>query len=264
MVHLEQELFDVKHDSLNSSSQSGDFIELSSNTFECLKCLLLRNASKARALFEIAIKYNSYFEHSFLKVHLSAINKVLDDLDYSYEESATSNLLTAKNPFNTLCQLLNTLCIYKLDFLSSPSNKKENLKCESLALIQRCFKDICYKMSSLWQDDLTQLDTHFRSIYSSLLFDLDDENVDRINLLNMFIKIHYEIERQITMANMHDDELFPVMSLIKQYSAMSKSDPSCVWRRLFMFCFMENKILLKSIIVSNISFLFNLKFHKGN
>ncbi len=250
MFHLDKELFEAKHDLTKSSTQSGDCIELSSTTFECLKCLLLRNACKARALFEIVVKYNSNFEHSFLKIHLSAINQVLDDLEYSYEENSSS-----KRSFDMLCQLLNSLCIYKLDFVESGTNKKENLKCESLALVQRCFKDICYKMTSLWQDDSSRMEARFRSVYSSLLFDLNDENVDRINLLNMFIKIHYEIERQITMSNMHDDELFPVMSLVKQYATMSsKSDSSFVWRRLFMFCFMENKILLKSIIVRHFSY----------
>ena len=71
-----------------------------------------------------------------------------------------------------------------------------------------------------------------------------------ISCLNLFTKIHYEVDRQITISNTYNDDTLPILSLIKRYSTLPSKD-LYLWRKLFLLCYIENKILLKSIIVSS-------------
>ena len=116
--------------------------------------------------------------------------------------------------FNTL---LNTLSIYELN------------PCQSM--IEQCFKEICNQFNSLWSDDLPKLDENFRLVYSALLAET--------NLFELFSRTHYELDRQ------YNDDTYPLLSIIKAYS----NKESCLWRKLFLFCLMEKKVLLKSLIV---------------
>ena len=258
--------------SLSSSNSETKFIydfnELSSNTSEYLKNLLTSNPTRAKVLFELILKYSPNSEHIFLKVHISAVYKVLDEIETGVNRKRSFISEDLKEPTDSkqiLYSLLNYLSIYKINTNTQQlqqtqqqqiiQSKIENVKYESLAILQRCFKDLCYKFNSLWSENLDELDENIRNVYSCFLFDKEEDDVDensnksKINLLNLFSKIHYEVERQITISNTFHDDSIPILSLIKQYSNATKKDVY-LWRRFFLYCYIENKVLLKSLIVS--------------
>ena len=243
--------------------------ELSTLTVEFLKNLLIAHPAKVKGLLELIFKYNANSQHAFLRVHLQAINTLLDDIEAHFSDSGRVDELKSK-----LLTVLNYLGIYKIDTttqqLNTPQQPQmqsriENVRYESLALLQRCFKDLCYKFNSLWPESFEILEENFRQVYSCFLFEKDDtgetrsgsvssnslpESDPKTSLLNLFTKIHYEVDRQISISNTFNDDSLPILSLIKQYSACGASRDAFLWRRLFLFCYIENKILLKSIIVS--------------
>lgn len=258
--------------------------EISPNLIEYLKNLLINQPLKAKFLFEMIFKYNIQMEHVFLKVHLDALSKVLESLEVNKNRrKSVSNSDLNENIFHTL---LNQLSIYKLVTNKTQlrfkqdktDSRSSNLKYESLALVQRCFKDICYKFNSLWSRDLEELEENFRNVYASLLFDFkEDEPVNdpeqdsstETNLLQLFSKIHYEIDRQITISSTFNDETLLILSLIKQHSSFQNKE-FYLWRRFFLYCFMENRVLLKTIIdeclllitkhqFDNLSLIFSVK-----
>ena len=105
--------------------------------------------------------------------------------------------------------------------------------------------------------NLEELDENFLQVYASLLFEYNeiDESSDKnnnetrvkLNLLNLFSKVHYEVEREITITSTFNDETLPILSLIKQHANLANKEVY-LWRRFFLFCHNENRILLKSII----------------
>lgn len=152
------------------------------------------------------------------------------------------------------------------------NKNQDNKVLESLALVQRCFKEICYKFNSAWSNELEKLEENFRNLYAALLFEMDkqyEENTKEVNLLELFSKIHYEIDRQITISSTFNDESLLVLSIIKQYSNVHNKEVY-IWRRFFLYCYMEKKILIRSVLdesvlltqrghFEHLSLIFNLK-----
>lgn len=224
----------------SSSSSSLNYTDLlTEETFNFLKNHLISNTFKLKHIFQLIFKYNTSSEHHFLKVHLESINICIDKLT-----NVNSNEIILK-----IANLLNILLIY--EFKTENDQQLENLKYESIALIQRCFKHICMKLNQLWSEDLNKLDDNYRFIYACLLPNLNNNN-DKIDLLNLFCKINYQVDRLQTITSTFNDDSYPIISIIKKYSSSSSSKlkESYLWHRLFLYCFNENKLLLKAIIVS--------------
>lgn len=200
--------------------------ELSSNGFECLKNLTIAYPSKIEHVFKLVFKYNPSSEHIFLKVNLAAVNKCVDNLSSS--------------TMDTLCDLLNLLLVY--EFRIGDDLELENKKYESIALIQRSFKEICTKFNQLWSNEPGKLEENYRRVYVSLL---DEESEHKTDLLNLFCKTNYQIERVQLITSTFNDDSLPILSMIKKYS-----NGPYLWHRLFLFCYYEKKILLKCLIVS--------------
>lgn len=245
----------------DSPTLNHQFPELSTITVDYLKKLFLNYPVKAKVLLELIFKYNPNSQHTFLKVHLNAINSILDDMESNLNQHSLFDQLK-----NKLFTLLNYLNLYKIDTnvsatTNSPSSQVQsridNIRFESVALVQRCFRDLCFKFNTIWLDEFESLEENFRLVYSCFILEKEDdasettldqiENDTKINLLNLFTKIHYEVDRQVTISNTYNDESLPIISLIKRYSTLNKD--LYLWRKLFLFCYIENKILLKSIIV---------------
>ena len=139
-------------------------------------------------------------------------------------------------------------------------SRVENIRYESVALLQRCFREICFKFNGIWPGSFEELEENFRLVYACFLFDSGEsingetsstssENVANVDLLELFTKIHYEVDRQVTISSTYNDDALPILSLIKQYASCANKDLH-LWRRFFLYCYIENKVLLKSIIVS--------------
>lgn len=149
--------------------------------------------------------------------------------------------------------LINLLSAYEL---KENSNTAENNYYESLALVQRCFKEICFRFNAIWAHNLDELEETFYQLYSRLLFDFEESSSgsneestavnESINIAYLFSKIHYEVEKQITIIETFQDESLIVLSIIKRYTSSARKD--FLWRRLFLFCYCENKLLLKTLI----------------
>ena len=229
-----------------SSSQAEATSDLSTESFGFLKNLFIQNIFKTEHMLRLIFKYNSSSEHVFLKVHLAAISACLEKLDRN-------------DSVENLCNLLNLLSIYefKTDKETNEQQKiqSENFKYESIALIQRSFKHICIRFNELWSDDINKLEDNYWLVYLSFLHDSADQ--DKVDLLNLFCKINYQVERLQTIASMSNDESCPMLAIIKKYAGSQKKD-TFLWHRLFLYCFSENKLILKSLIVSY--FLHVLKY----
>jgi hypothetical protein len=244
--------------------------ELSEATSNFMRLLFLTNPLRAKCLVEIILKYNA--EHAlnaFLNLHLSAIQRLLEDLDSSRNRRRSSIInpqqvnveLVSHHEFQPekikklLFTLLNTLSMYQIEIKTS--TQSENVKHEYGSMLSKCFRMICFKFNKIWSENLDEMDENFRHVYASLLFEYNeiDESKDKnnnkdmhkINLLNFFSKIQYEVERDITTESTFNDPSLPILSLIKQYANLPNKE-IYLWRRFFLFCYMENKVLLKSII----------------
>lgn len=203
--------------------------QLTTETCDYLKNLFLIKPFKCDHLLRIIFKYNPSSEHTFLKVHLTSVNSCLESLN-------------SMSSIELLCNLLTILSIYEF----KPINiELENSKHESLALIQRCFKDLCIKFNTLWSDDLVKQEDNYRLIYSCFM----DHTETKIDLLDLFCTINYQVERMQTITSTFNDETLPILSIIKKYSGTPKKE-SYLWQRLFLYCYIEKKLILKSLIVS--------------
>lgn len=216
------------------SVYNDDSQELSQTTADYLRQLMVEQPLKAKYLLKLIYKYNKHCQFIFLKVHLASIYALLDQLE-------------ADKSCGRLNTLINCLSVYRLN--------ETDFHFESLALVQRCFKTICFKLNALWMHDVNVLDENFGQVYSSLLFefnekeaadDHDQNNDENVNLLVLFSKIHYEVDKQITLNETFNDDTLIVLSLVRQYANQPRKE--ILWRRLFLYSFMENKLLLRSII----------------
>ena len=160
--------------------------------------------------------------------------------------------------------MINLLSTYEL------REDNKNNYYESLALVQRCFKEICFRFNAIWAHNLDELEEAFYDLYSRLLFDFEDnssnnneENAttttvkESINIAYLFSKIHYEVEKQITIIETFQDESLIVLSIIKRYTSSARKD--FLWRRLFLYCYCENKLLLNEFLRKSTKFAQNKK-----
>jgi hypothetical protein len=280
--------------------------DLSTSTRDFILDALHRCPPKAKPLLEIITTQNKGSQYMLLKVHLDAIMRLLDELGPENVKSVRKSSIqsgsgvpknkNAHSTNTTLFQLLNMLSLYELDVTSLQADTVNDQTFESIALIQRCFTSICYRLNSI-DGECNHLEEIYRHVYSSLLFDLSEGDQieqqmasmslsneintsgllsksvhvssDSSYLFNLFGKVHYEIDRQHTISSTFNDHSYPILCLIKQYM-VSTSAPanaseitkreSQFWRRLFLFACMENKLLLKSLIViKNKPLLMNTK-----
>jgi len=216
-----------------SSNQTTD---LSTESFDFIKNLFIENIFKIEHILRLIFKYNSNSEHVFLKVHLAAISTSLEILDQN-------------NSVEQLCNILNLLAIYEFKTDHEKNEQLriqlENCKYESIALIQRYFKHICVRFNELWSDDLNKLEDNYWLVYSSFLH--HSFNQDKVDLLNLFCKINYQVERASTSY----DETCPILAIIKKYAGFQNKNVY-LWHRLFLYSFSENKLILQCLIVSSI------------
>ncbi len=258
-IKSEDSLMPRKTSSMNSLP---DLNDLSKQTFEYLKDLFLTDTVKAIGLIEIIFKYNPKSKFIFLKVHLAAINNILDELNTDTIQDESE-----KSPINILYKLLHYFSLYdfNLSMVNDQndkhiSSKFDKIAQESLALLQRSFKELCNKFYFLLGNNFEKLDQLFCKIYSCFVNDLEseleneteklDKNVsDSTNLLNIFAKIHYETDHHQIVSNTLNDFNFPILSMIKMFSNQNNSN-YILWRKFFIFSYMEKKILLRAVIVS--------------
>ena len=222
--------------------------ELSAESLQFLGNLFARDIFKAEQILRLVFKHNPSSEHLFLKPHLAAVGHSLETLG-------------APDSIEKLCSILNLLSIYAFKTDQESSEPKiqiqlENCKYESIALIQRCFQQVCVRFNELWSGDLTKLDENYRLVYASFLHESLSES--KIDLLNLFCKISYQVERLQTVASTLNDETFPMLAIIKKYAGIQKKD-TYLWHRLFMYCFSENKLILKCLIVSPLNSIMERK-----
>lgn len=219
-----------------------NFPELSPTTYEFVKNIFLVDSTKVNSLNELISRYNKDCRYLFLRAHLAAIYSLLDELESS--KSSQDAKLKIKNK---IFGLVNQLSFYKLS--EKKHDQVENYYYESLALVQRCFKELCFRFNALYAHNLDELDENLGQIYANLLFDYDEDDENHasthlVSVANLFSKIHYEVDKQIAISETFQDDSLIVLSLIKQYSARR----DFLWRRLFLFCYCENKLLLKTLI----------------
>lgn len=235
-----------------SSQPDDEEITLSPSTFEFIKSMFLGSelqADKLATLMELADRYNhentttSRVKYVFLKPHLDSIYALLDQLESS--PSSSSSQIEAKN---RIFSLVNQLSVYEL---TGKRRNDDNKYLESLAMVQRCFKDLCFRFNSIWAHNLDELDENLGEIYAYLLHDYDDDDDGQddtssnlTSLAYLFSKIHYEVDKQLAISDTFQDEALVVCSLIKQYSARR----DLMWRHLFLFCYCEHKLLLKALL----------------
>ena len=65
---------------------------------------------KAKCLLELIFKYSPHSQHAFLRVHLSAVNGVLEEMELMESHSDAF-----KQMQTTLLTLLSLLSLYKID-----------------------------------------------------------------------------------------------------------------------------------------------------
>lgn len=246
------ELFDIIWPKPSETDNETEKIgELSRITFEFFTQIFVDQPATVNCVMDLMDRYNKNSKHLFLKVHLAAINSLLNDLESCQLDLEVRNRSKVK-----MFALINHLAVYELSEISPSEEQVKNSYYESLALIQRCFKDICFRLNALWAHNLDELDENFGHVYASLLFDYNEDNErerestamtskSQASLLNLFDRIHYEVDKQIIIAETFQDNSLIVLSLIKQFAARRRD---LLWRRLFLYCYFENKLLLKSLI----------------
>ncbi len=258
--------------------------ELNEATFAFLKSLFLDNPLKAKSLIDILLKYNSKCQNLILSIHLSVVSKLIEELDckkqHQRRRSSVLHITKAEvlqqqqqqnendnaeqenlieKAREKILKLFSILCVYNFES-----------KCHdfyaSVDLLSKCFRNLCYKLNYLNADKYEELEKSCRQVYASLLFEYNetdetkndknnnnDQN-ETLNMLDLFSKVQYQVEKELTLSSTFNDETLPILSLIKQYSNLNNTNPSVysketqLWRRLFLFCYHEKKILLKSLI----------------
>jgi hypothetical protein len=195
-----------------------------------------------------------------LKAHLAAIDKLISELELDPDIHSEPDEITESGPnentttTSKLHTLLFHLNLYDIKLNSNTNSKQEeNTNQEALAMLQRCFKELCYKYFSVWSSDQAELDRRFCRVYSCFIHDADstllsDSEPTKISFLELFAKIHYETDHHLIVTNTFNDFKMPILSMIKSFQ--KNGNNKLLWRKLFVFCYMEKKILLRSVIVS--------------
>ena len=174
-------------------------------------------------------------------MHLSAIDSSLEHFD------DISN-------FNDLYNLVNILSIYET-IEESKSNvpimnnnpKKvqlDKVKLEAKSLIGKAIRDICIKANDQWSCDSLKLDKFFRGLYSCFLSDQHKW------LFDVLVQADYEVDMQDLITTTFNDPNLAIISIIKKATTMGDFKEDYMWRRFFLFCYMEKKSFLKSLLVS--------------
>jgi hypothetical protein len=239
--------------SFNSSQihqNSNDYFELSDSTAQFIKTLFIIQPFKAKSLIEIIFKYNHLtIERSFLKCHLNAIEIIIDHIDNNQNDNNKTECLLLNNSNQTviktkLLTLLSCLSLYKTT--TSINN-------DSVEIVENCFRKMCSKFRSLYS--LDEYDEKILEIYSSLLQTTNDTKVT-LNFIEIFRKINYEIEGEFMNNNY---KKYPLLSLVEYYSFELARD-DLLWKRLFLYCYIEKKVLIKSILNECLSLVVENRF----
>jgi hypothetical protein len=266
---------------LTTNAVPAESIQLSETTCNFIRQLFLTSPVKAKCLVQVALKYGpENGQNILLRLHLNAIQKLVDDLENTRLRRKSLILVTV--PANadlaqqnadsqpdkikrTLFTLINALSIYQLELKvekkSGEDVVRNNGECSDMLAI--CFRTVCFKFNKIWSENLDEMDENFRQVYASLLFEYNEadeltsavkkndknnnKDTSKLNMLNFFSRVHYEVDREISMTSTFNDDSLPILSLIKQYANVPNKE-IYLWRRFFLFCYVENKILLRSII----------------
>jgi hypothetical protein len=176
-------------------------------------------------------------------VHLNAIYSSLNEL--KQEALTLSDLLL----------LLNQLSIYELDpfvpeSISSPRNQKlEKIKSDAAELLEKLLRDICVKFNQLWSDDLKTLDSCYLQLYACFL------SGESKALFDLLVRVNYEVDRELILT-FDKTEPTPILSVIvKMYSNQDH-----MWRKLFLYCYTEKKLLLKTLLDECLSLIAASRF----
>lgn len=244
-------------------------IDLREETILFMKNMFITSPHRAKSFVELVLKYNYLNSQTvFLEIHLGVIMQLVEELELhgvkvrrrstigNHPDTLVTPQFTSLDQIKTLMlTLLNSLSIYKLRL--NPDS--ESSAFHSAELLRKCFRSICFKLNKLWSDNFELMDEMMCKVYASLMFEYNeideanDKNNNDTNTLNMmtfFSRVHYEVERELSFSRTNSDEEespFPLLSLIKLYANMPDKE-SHLWRRFFLYCQVENKILLKSVI----------------
>ncbi len=171
---------------------------------------------------------------------------------------AVLNSLKTDTKIGDLLGILNSLTIYEIGdkppstVLSphiqiSPNKLKlAKIKQDTRASLESLLRHVCRKFNDLWWKNYDSLDQVYRSLYSTFLSGDSSNN----ELFDLLCQVSYQVDSQLIVDSTYKDTTCPLLSIVKMYSC--SSEPACqehMWRRLFLFCCMEKKLLLKSLIV---------------
>lgn len=169
-------------------------------------------------------------------MHLNALYNSLNELKL---ESVSS--------LDDLLLLLNHLSIYDLQpcipdpNITSPRKlKQERIRTEANQSIETLLRDICIKFNQLWQHDLKTLDSSYLQLYSCFLGDTCQP------LFDMLVKVNYEVDSK-QILNCSDANKQVLLAIIKKYGN-SDLNEDYMWRKLFLYCYMEKKLLLQTLL----------------
>lgn len=161
------------------------------------------------------------------------------------------NSLKPDSTIEDLCNLLKTLTIYviytpKCDSTANSSPRKLKfcrVKNDTLSSFEKLLNDVCTKLNSFWSKDLSKLDNAYRDLYVCFL----SENGQ--GLFNILLEVNYKIDSQLIIGSTYKDDEYPILSVIKYYGTSEIIPAGYMWKSLFLFCYMEKKLLLKALIV---------------
>lgn len=126
----------------------------------------------------------------------------------------------------------------------------DKIKLETKSLIHNAMRNLCEKANSHWSHDSLNFDEFFRGLYSCLISDQHKSYFD------MLVQVDYEVYMQGLNKETFNDQSLPILSIIKKSIAMNEGHEDYMWRRFFLYCFMEKKSLLKSLLVSCLLFYY--------
>ncbi len=181
----------------------------------------------------------------FVLVHLNAAYKVLNSVNENSIISDLLRILSFLEIYNTnVNSSPEIIDVQKHDDISLINNfELSKIKEETRASLELLLNDVCKKFNSLWFNNTEKLDQAYVRLYSSFLTRNDH------GWLQILCQISYKLESQLLVNSTQNESTCLLLSLVKIYGGLG--EPACekIWRRVFQFCCVERKLMIKMLIV---------------
>lgn len=207
-------------------------------TLDFIKKLMIFDIFQAKRLLTLILLNNPLFEFCIVEFHVQLLNERLESLELQFNNvKNTENLNFQK--FD-IFSLTNLFSIYdKLNSLTFSCNRKFEL----IAMIQRFFKRYSIKINTICEnfEHVEYLNAHFQMALLKSEFNSP--------LLETFIKMNYEINRQSIISNNLNDINLIILSIIKSslknnFIGIGK----IFWKKLFFYTLVEKRSFIESLI----------------